>query len=254
MNMGAFMFFNTTRKTVSSKEMRRAIRQGIDLTRVRAEAKDTEALDFPLLSSQIELGNYPTLPERDFEAAKAKIAELSGGEQKHLDIATVETDFLPEVAQAIAEELEALGFEVNVSVYNENQEFINSVISQRSYDILVYEIELGAEPDLLPYYHSSQVSGAGLNLSNYRNALVDDLLLGAQNTVNSELRAKKYRAFLEYWNSDVPAIGLYRPNLTYFYNRNVRTFSNDVRLVTAIDRFGDVADWAVSKTTKNKTP
>ncbi len=254
MNMGAFMFFNTTRKTVSSKEMRRAIRQGIDLARVRAEAKDTEALDFPLLSSQIELGSYPTLPERDFEAAKAKIAELSGGEQKHLDIATVETDFLPEVAQAIAEELEALGFEVNVSVYNENQEFINSVISQRSYDILVYKIELGAEPDLLPYYHSSQVSGAGLNLSNYRNALVDDLLLGAQNTVNSELRAKKYQAFLEYWNSDVPAIGLYRPNLTYFYNRNVRTFSNDVRLVTAIDRFGDVADWAVNKITKNKTP
>lgn len=254
LNTGAFIFFNTSRQTVSSKEMRRAIRQGIDLEKARAEAKDTEALDFPLLSSQIDLGSYPTLPERDFETAKAKIAELSGGEKKHLDIATVETDFLPGVTQALASDLEALGFEVNVSVYNENQEFINNVIVQRSYDILVYEVELGAEPDLLPYYHSSQVASAGLNLSNYKNSLADDLLLGAQNTVNDELRAKKYRTFLEYWVSDVPAIGLYRANLTYFYNRNVRTFSNDVRLVTAIDRFGDVADWAVSKTTKNKTP
>ncbi len=254
LNTGAFMFFNTTRKTVSSKELRRAIRQGINLEKARAEAKDTEDLDFPLLSSQIEINSYPTLPAQDFETAKAKIAELSGGEKIHLDIATVDTDFLPEVTQAVADDLEALGFEVNVSVYNENQEFINNVVAQRSYDILIYEIELGAEPDLLPYYHSSQVSGAGLNLSNYRNSLVDDLLLGAQNTVNSELRAKKYQTFLEYWANDVPAIGLYRPNLTYFYNRNVRTFSNDLRLVTAIDRFGDVADWAVDKTTKNKTP
>lgn len=254
LNVGAFMFFNTARKTVSSKDMRRAIRQGIDLAGIRAEAKDAEALDFPLLSSQIELSSYPTLPKQDFETAKAKITELSAGEKIHLDIATVDTDFLPEVARAIAEDLEALGFEVNVSAYNENQEFINNVIAQRSYDILIYEVELGAEPDLLPYYHSSQVSGAGLNLSNYRNALVDDLLLGAQNTVNEELRAKKYQTFLTYWTNDVPAIGLYRANLTYFYNRNVRTFSNDTRLVTAIDRFGDVADWAVNKTTKNKTP
>ena len=127
-------------------------------------------------------------------------------------------------------------------------------MSRRSYDILVYEIELGADPDLLPYYHSSQATSAGLNLSNYKNAMVDDLLLGARDTMDSELRTKKYEAFLQYWVRDVPAIGLYRPSLTYYYNKNVRTFSNDVRLVTAIDRFSDVTDWAVNKATKNKTP
>ena len=42
--------------------------------------------------------------------------------------------------------------------------------------------------------------------------------------------------------------------VTYFYNKNVRTYGNDVRLVTAIDRFSDVTTWAVNKTTKNKTP
>ena len=68
------------------------------------------------------------------------------------------------------------------------------------------------------------------------------------------LRAKKYEAFLQYWAEDVPAIGLYQPNLTYIYNRNVRTFGNDVRLVTALDRFTDITDWAVVKEVKNKTP
>ncbi len=254
LNSGAYLFFNTTSGAVKNVEMRTAIRQGIDLEKLRASAPNTAALDYPLLESQISLSNYPILPERDYEAAKARVAELNGGETVSLEVATINSGYLPEVTNELASELQSMGFEVNVSIYEENQDFINSVVSKRSYDILVYAIELGADPDLLPYYHSSQASGAGLNLSNYRNALVDDLLLGARDTLDQALRAKKYEAFLEYWVNGVPAIGLYQPNLTYFYNRNVQTFGNGIRLVTALDRFTDVTDWAVNKTTKNKTP
>ena len=254
LNSGAYLFFNTTSSAVKNVEMRAAIRQGIDLERLRANAPNTATLDYPLLESQISLSNYPILPERDYEAAKAKIAELNGGETVSLEIATINSGYLPEVTNELASELQSMGFEVNISIYEENQDFINSVVAKRAYDILVYAIELGADPDPLPYYHSSQTSGAGLNLSNYRNTLVDDLLLGARDTLDQALRAKKYETFLEYWVNGVPAIGLYQPNLTYFYNRNVRTFNNDIRLVTALDRFTDITDWAVTKATKNRTP
>ena len=251
---GAFIFFNTKNAAVKNTEMRAAIRQGIDITKLRELAPDTVALSYPLLASQIKLANYPEIPGQEYEAAKAKIAELMGEEQVTLNIATVNTGYLPAVTNELGEELKSLGFNVNISTYEENQDFITNIISTRAYDILVYEIELGADPDLLPYYHSSQASSGGLNLSNYRNALVDDLLLGARDTLDEELRVKKYETFLEYWVSDVPAIGLYQPNLTYYYNRNVRTFSDGSKLVTALDRFSDVTDWAVTKTTKNKTP
>lgn len=254
LNSGAFIFFNLSHKVFKDANMRAAVRQGLDFEKIRSIATDTVALDFPLVESQIKLETYPELPGRDFEAAKAKVAELSGGEELNLDIATVKSGYLPDVTNEIAAELEALGFKVNVTTYEENQEFINNVVSKRSYDVLVYEVELGADPDLLPYYHSSQATESGLNLSNYKNAYVDDLLLGARDTLNLDLRVKKYEAFLAQWASDVPAIGLYQPNLSYVYNKNVRTFSNDVKLVTAIDRFTDVTDWAVNKTTKNKTP
>lgn len=253
LNSGAFIFFNTAHDVVKNTEMRAAIRQGIDMGKIRAEAADDSALDYPLLKSQIELMNYPAILERDFEAAKAKIAELSGGEALHLEVATVNSGYLPGVTEAIKSELESLGFEVNVTVYEENQEFINNVVSKRSYDILVYEVELGTDPDLLPYFHSSQANSSGLNLSNYRDALVDDLLLGARDATNNEVRVKKYETFLERFVSGVPAIGIYQPNLTYYYNKNVRTF-NDVQLVTALDRFTDINEWAVNKGTKNKTP
>ena len=254
LNSGAYAFFNTNSEIAKNTEVRAAIRQGIDLEKVRAAAPDTASLDYPLLESQITLSNYPVLPERDYTAAVTKITELKDDSPLGLEIATVNSGYLPAVADALAGELRGLGFEVNVSKYEENQEFINNVVSKRGYDILVYDIELGADPDLLPYYHSSQATAAGLNLSNYRNALVDDLLLGARDTLDETLRAKKYEAFLEYWVKAVPAIGLYQSNLTYFYNRNVRTFGNDVRLVTALDRFTDITDWAVAKETKNKTP
>ena len=254
LNSGAFIFFNTTNAAVKDGAMRTAIRQGINLEKIRALAPGTTALDFPLVESQIQLTSYPSLPEYNPEEAKAQIAELSGEEELQVEIATINSGYLPDVANAVAEELKELGINAHVSVHEENQEFITNIISRRNYDLLVYEIELGADPDLLPYYHSSQKNTAGLNLSNYSNVLVDDLILSARDTLDEASRIKKYETFLEYWVTGVPAIGLYQPNLAYFYNKNVRTFSNDVRLVTALDRFSDVTDWAVNKTTKNKTP
>ncbi|MBR2855499.1 hypothetical protein IKE99_00975 [Candidatus Saccharibacteria bacterium] len=254
LNSGAFLFFNTKNASVKNPELRKAVRQGIDIAKVRAQAPATAVLDYPLLQSQIKLGSYPEIPAYDKEAARAKIHELLGDELPTLTIATVNVGVLPAVTRTLSSELEELGFKTDVMTYEENQDFITSVISQRSYDLLVYEVELGAEPDLLPYYHSSQALNGGLNLANYRNFLVDDLLLAARDTTDETLRIKKYEAFLNYWVDDAPAIGLYRPNLTYYYNQNVRTFSNDVRLVTALDRFTDVGDWAITKATKNKTP
>jgi ABC-type transport system substrate-binding protein len=254
LNSGAYIFFNTASEIVKNKDLRTAIRQGINLEEIRAAAPDTTALNYPLLDSQIDLSGYPEIPGQDREAAKATIADSLGDSAMGLEIATINAGYLPAVADKLAEQLRDLGFEVNVSKYEENQEFISNIISKRSYSILVYDTELGADPDLLPYYHSSQTTASGLNLSNYRNALVDDLLLGARDTLDEALRAKKYEAFLRYWVNDVPAIGLYQPNLTYIYNRNVRTFSDNVRLVTELDRFTDITDWAAVKETKNKTP
>ncbi len=251
---GAFIFFNTKNSALKNLELRKAIRQGIDINKIRAAAPNTMAINYPIMKSQIELENYPSLPETNAEASAVKIAEIKGGETLTLNITTVNSGNLPAVANVLAEELRALGIESEVIAYNETQEFVSNILAKRSYDILVYEIELGADPDPLPYYHSSQASDAGLNLSNYRNALVDDLLVGARETLDNNLRARKYETFLEYWVEDVPAIGLYQANLTYIYNKNVRAFGNDVRLVTPLDRFVDITNWASEKGTKNKTP
>lgn len=253
-NSGAFAFLNTSRGPLTKGDFRRAIRYGIDLEDIRSAAPDTAALDYPILKSQIELHNYPSVISRAEEDAKAKIKEISGDETPHLEIATVESGSLPAVAEKLAENLRNLGVECDVVAYAESQEFVASIVSKRNYDILVYEIELGADPDPLPYYHSSQAKAAGLNLSNYRNSMADDLLIGARGTLDEALRIRKYEKFLEYWSMDVPAIGLYQANMTYIYNKNVDVYRESNTLVTAIDRFLDIEEWGVTKGTKNQTP
>ena len=253
-NSGVFAFLNTSRGVLANADTRRTIRQGLNLAEIRAAAPDTRALDFPILDSQIALENYPMIPTGDEAMAKEKIEELSNGEKIHLEIATVDSGYLPAVAGKLADNLQALGIECSVSTYAESQEFVANIISRRNYDILVYGVELGADPDPLAYYHSSQAQAAGLNLSSYRNSLVDDLLVGARGTMDSALRARKYEKFLEYWATDVPAIGIYQSNMTYIYNKNVQTYNESNTLVTTLDRFLDVEDWGVNKGVKNQTP
>ena len=253
-DIGAFIFFNTAGADLRNLSLRSAIRQGLNIAEIREAAPNTVALDYPLLESQIKLSSYPEIPGYDFEVAKTKISEIAGEGKIHLNIATVKSGFLPDVSEVVKNQLEALGIEVELTVYEENRDFIVNVISRRNYDVLVYKVELGSDPDPLPYYHSSQISTSGLNLSSYLNSMVDDLLVGARETLDSALRIKKYESFLNYWVSEVPAIGLYQANLTYFYNKNVRVYGNGVRLVTPMDRFSDVLNFASVKASRNKTP
>ncbi len=253
-NAGAFIFFNTTSYFLKNRDLRQTIREGISLEKLRAAGQSQVALDYPLLKSQIELANYPAIPAENFLEATEKIESMSENGTIALNIVTVSSGYLPAVAEELKNELVALGIDANLMVYEETQDFIANVLAKRSYDILVYEIDLGADPDPLPYYHSSQASAAGLNLSNYSSTMVNDLLVAARETLDATLRAKKYESFLSHWVTDVPAIGLYETNTCYIYNRNARAYGDSVRLTTALDRFSDILNYATVKETRNLTP
>lgn len=250
---GVYAFLNTSSSIMSNVEVRRALQEGINMKSVRAVLDGEEPLDYPILRSEIELSEYPALLDYDPEAARAAI-EAAGASDQIIRLATIDSGYFPELAYEFEAQLQRLGFQVDLTIYAPGQDFVLNVIRPRNYDILLYEIELGADPDLFAYYHSSQASSTGLNLSNYRNAMADDAILAARSTLNETQRVAKYEAFLRDWVSDVPAIGIYQASLIYYFNKNVRAFSEDDRLVYATDRFVDVEYWAVNRATKNRTP
>lgn len=253
LHSGVYAFINTSSEVLGNIQLRQAIRQGINIDEIRADLADEQALDYPLLDSQLKL-NYPALPAHDFEAAHQAVTTAEFNRESPIQIATVSTGNLPAVTNKLADQLRTLGFQADVTVYEPDQDFLVNVIRSRSYDILVYEVELGADPDLFAYYHSSQARGSGLNLSNYRKAITDDLLLAARTTLDDNLRSAKYESFLRSWVNDVPAIGIYQSNLTYYFNKTTENFSEDNRLVVPTDRFADVRYWSAVMTLRNRTP
>lgn len=250
---GVFAFLNTTSSLLNSVGVRQAIQKGIDISEIRSVLGDEYPLDYPLLTSELGDIECPELPAYDPEAARAELSE-AGVAGQTLSLVTINTGYFPELANVWKQQLEQLGFTVDLTMYSPGQDFIVNIVRQRNYDILLYEVELGADLDLFAYYHSSQASATGLNLSNYANALVDDLILSARTTMSVTSRAQKYETFLKRWIQDVPAIGIYQVSLVYYYNKNVRSFSEDDRLIYATDRFVDVEYWAVNRAQKNRTP
>lgn len=250
---GVFAFLNTTSPLLNNVTVRQAIRQGINMEVVRSVLGYEFPLDYPILSNGVTINKYPEIPSYNLEAARTALSD-AGVLGRTIRLATINSGHLASLAEQMKSQLEALGFEVELTISAPSQEFTLNVIQPRNYDILIYEVELGADPDLFAYYHSSQASLSGLNLSNYANALVDDLILGARTSMDPVSRTTKYENFLSRWVTDVPAIGIYQSSLVYYFNHNVRAFSEDDHLVYATDRFVDVEHWAVNKDTKNRTP
>ena len=254
LNSGVYAFLNTTSMQLGNKTVRQAIRQGIDMTDLREILNGEAALDYPILKSQIDLQNWPEIPAYDRGEAKKTLQASGISMDVPLQIATINLGYLPELAQRLATQLQQLGLKADVSVYEPDQNFMSMVLRQRNYDILLYEIELGSEPDLFAYYHSSQATASGLNLSNYKNTIVDNALLAMRTSMDDQIRATKAETLIKNWLSDVPAIGIYQPNLSYYLHKNLRSFSEDAKLTDVMDRFNDVRFWASVQTGKHRTP
>lgn len=250
-NSGVYLFMNTKSGVFKNRDTRKAVQTGLDISEVRSLIGDELPLDYPILKSQLELANWPALPTRNFESAKEAVSKL---EKKTVRLVTISTGYFPTILEDVAQQLESLGFEVIRAIEEPGQDFLVNTIASRNYDMLIYEIELGANPDLLVYYHSSQATQNGLNLSNYNNSVADDLIISARETTDEGVKKQKYETFLSRWIEDAPSIGLYQVNLSYYFDKNVKPFSEDTSLVVATDRFADVRFWGVEKVVRNRTP
>jgi peptide/nickel transport system substrate-binding protein len=149
------------------------------------------------------------------------------------------------------------GFNVETQVIDPNdptQNVAQTILQPRAYDVFLYQLDIGADPDVYAYWHSSQTISTGLNFSNYANIISDSALASARIRTESDLRNAKYLSFARQWVADIPAVGLYQSTAQYVYNNNVVSYDKTNKLVSSIDRYSDVMDWAVGSQTVYKTP
>ena len=114
----------------------------------------------------------------------------------------------------------------------------------------MYGISVGGDPDVYAYWHGSQGdirSETRLNLSEYKSAVADKALEAGRTRTDATNRAIKYRAFLEAWQNDYPALALYQQQFLFITSINLSGFNNDF-MHTSPDRYADVNQWTIRKT------
>ena len=269
LNKGVYLLMNNRSQTLQDARVRRALRYATDTSSIRATVGDNVArLDTPILQSQIAQ-KLPAAPDYNLDKAKALLKEAGwtynqgqwkGKDGRPLAVAVTTSsgrDEYKKIVDALKQQWSRLGVDVQlreIDTSSTTTSFVQSVLQPRDYDALLYELELGADPDVFAYWHSSQASASGYNFANYSNRTVDNDLVGGRSRTNSALRAAKYIQFVNQWLNDAPAIGLYQSVGSYVLNNGASIVEPRGSLNTMNDRYADVTTWSTGKASVYKTP
>ena len=269
LNKGVYLLMNNRSQTLQDARVRQALRYATDTSSIRATVGDNVArLDTPILQSQIAQ-KLPAAPDYSLDKAKALLKEAGwtynqgqwkGKDGRPLAVAVTTSsgrDEYKKIVDALKQQWSKLGVDVQlreIDTSSTTTSFVQSVLQPRDYDALLYELELGADPDVFAYWHSSQASASGYNFANYSNRTVDNDLVGGRSRTNSALRAAKYIQFVNQWLNDAPAIGLYQSVGSYVLNNGASIVEPRGSLNTINDRYADVTTWSTGKASVYKTP
>lgn len=267
-NSGVYALFNTTQPVLKDKKVRQALQLGTDTEALRGRlAIDTPELDLPFVEGQLTGSDIPSAPAPNREKA-AKLLDEAGwklvegtrqkdGQKLSLAVTTTKDDEYERVMEGLAAQWRGLGIVVathTIDLTAPGANFVQDILQPRSFDVLIYELLIGADPDVYAYWHSSQIGSTGYNFSNYSDPIADAALVSARSRLEPDLRNSKYKAFAQQWLEDVPAIGLYQPVVVYAANQYVRSVAEDMPFVTPAEHYANVLEWSVRERTVNKTP
>lgn len=145
-------------------------------------------------------------------------------------------------ANALKTQWEKIGVKAEVEVVEATE--MKRVIRERDFDVLLFGERLGAIPDPLPYWHSTQVIDPGLNLSVYQNTDLDALLerQRAYYDYNNPDRIGTLAAIQDTLTNDIPAIYLYSPDYIYVTSKKLKGFEAE-KIINPSNRFSDIKDW-----------
>jgi len=161
-----------------------------------------------------------------------------------INLSVMDTEKNLDIAEIISESWKEIGIKVFINKYSA-QELNTNIIPNRDYQVLLYALVGGFDPDVYAFWHSSQIGVNGLNISGFSNQEVDILLNDARGLGSQEKRKEKYFKFQEVINEEVPAIFLYSPKYLYTQKKIIKNFGVK-NILFPSDRFADVNYWYIN--------
>jgi peptide/nickel transport system substrate-binding protein len=256
LNAASMAFLNTASGVTADPQVRQALLLATNRNAIIASlGYATPAVNEPLLVGQ--LGYNRAYAQAAFDPAQAKAAldkdgwlvgnlgvRYKDGKPLNINLVAGSDSEYSKVAEQLQTQWEAVGVQVTLELDN-TQDF-QAALSANSYDAVLYGITIGVDPDVFVYWDSSQTDprSSRLNLSLYKSATADAALEAGRTRLDPMLRVIKYKPFLQVWQQDTPAIGLYQPRFLYITHEKV--YGLDGQFInTSTDRFANVQNWMI---------
>jgi len=268
LSSGVYALFNTTGTILKDRTVRQALQAATDTTALRQHLPgDVQSLDLPFINGQLT-GDVPVRPPADPKRAEALLDQAGwkigpggirtkDGAPLQLNVIAPKGSEYEKALESLAGQWRAVGVDAKAQVLDttdSSQDVVQNILQPRNFDVLIYTLNIGADPDVYAYWDSLQSSERGLNFSNYSNPVADDALMSARSRVEPELRNAKYIAFAKEWLNDVPAIGLYQSAMYYVHTSTLHSVDDTMKLISPTDRYSDVLYWTADTKQVYKTP
>ena len=251
------VFFRTSHEYLSDVKVRQALVKGTDQQSVVAGlGYPVVASRSPLLAGQIGYDSNIVQLAFDREGAARLLDEagwlvgpegyrVKDGKTLQFNLYAQNSGEYTFVTQQIQKDWQAIG--VKIEVMLQDADDLQSTVTYHNYDALLYGIAIGPDPDVFVYWHSSQADvrvANRVNFSEYASTVANEALEAGRTRTDPQIRAVKYKPFLQSWQNDAPAVMLYQPRLLYLAHQEIYNF--DTRTINdATQRYANVHQWMI---------
>ena len=251
------LILNNKYPPLSRPEVRKAISYALDrgrLIEVGLGGQGQTALG-PIIPSSWAF--RPDLARPNYDQAKAReLLEEAGwrdvdgdgvreqsGQRLHLVLLTNDNPERARVADEIRRQLAAVGIEVELQGAPW-VDLVQKFLVPHNFQMVLAEQSFpNADPDVYPFWHSSQIA-EGLNFAGWSNRKADDLLERARQTTDRSQREVLYEEFQKVFVEEEPSVLLYYPVYTYAVSKEIRGVRLGL-LLASEDRFRYADEWYV---------
>lgn len=163
------------------------------------------------------------------------------GVELQFTLLTSDEPIMAALAEQLARQWQSVGVDVAIRAVTSDASIV--LVRNRNFDAVLVEIELTADPDPYPLWHSTQTE-SGQNFAGFANEEADIVMEEARRTTDSTRRYELYSAFQQIFVEEVPSLLLYYPIYTYAVDEQV----HDVQLSPLLhssDRFRNIHQWYV---------
>lgn len=166
-----------------------------------------------------------------------------GDNELRLTLTYLQTDINQTIASQLKRQAEQVGINLSLRAVT-GDELQQSILSLRDFELLLFEVQTGVDPDQYGLWHSSQAAFPGLNLGGFSSSVVDNLLEKGRLQLNRDKRITVYTDLQKQLLKDVPALFLYHPaQIEVYFDIINRQLPDSVVDVT--DRYSSIHEWTL---------